>query len=183
MSAPTHAAFLRAVNLGATRRASGADLREAFESMGFTDVATFRNSGNVVFAGKGGAAKLTKAIEAGLSDALGFEVPTFLRTASQLEAIAAKRPFDGRTVAGSKGKLQVALLRDEPRAKEREAVLALASDDDELELDGTELYWLPTKGTAKSDLGMKAIDRTLGLNTVRTHGTLQALAAKLHTAA
>ena len=51
---PTHAAFLRAVNLGATRKASKADLIDCFEGLGFTDVGTFRTSGNVVFAGTGG---------------------------------------------------------------------------------------------------------------------------------
>lgn len=57
--APTHAAFLRAVNLGRTRKASGERLRTAFEVAGLDEVASFRNSGNVVFAGSGSAAELT----------------------------------------------------------------------------------------------------------------------------
>ena len=50
-----YAAFLRAINLGPRRRLSGADLRARFEGLGFTDVETFRTSGNVVF--EVGAAK------------------------------------------------------------------------------------------------------------------------------
>jgi hypothetical protein len=39
---PTHAAFLRAVNLGGHRRVASADLRATFEEIGFASIATFR---------------------------------------------------------------------------------------------------------------------------------------------
>ena len=111
---PTHAAFLRAVNLGATRKASKEQLTEAFEGLGFEDVATFRTSGNVVFTGKGAAGKLRSEIEKALKKALGFEVPVFLRTEAQLAAIAARKPFPPKALKASKGKLQVALLETKP---------------------------------------------------------------------
>ncbi len=176
--APTHAAFLRGVNLGPTRKASGEQLRTAFEGAGLDEVATFRNSGNVVFGGSGGAAALTERIEKALRAELGFEVPTFVRTATQLRAIAAREPFPAEAVAAAKGKPQVALLPRKPSAKAADAVLALASDHDLLALEGSELHWLPAKGTQKSALGMAGIDRALGPNTVRTMGTIQQLTAK-----
>lgn len=180
---PTHAAFLRAVNLGATRRASGEQLRAAFEAAGFGDVATFRNSGNVVFSGKGAAGKIQAAIEDALEAELGFEVPAFVRTRAQLEAISARSPFPPEALGRSQGKLQVALLNARPKAAERKRALELASDEDLLELDGTELYWLPSAGTQTSPLDMQAIDRALGLNTLRTHGTISRLTAKFFLAA
>ena len=45
-----YVAFLRGVNLGSRRRVKGEDLRLCFEGLGFEDVATFRTSGNVIFA-------------------------------------------------------------------------------------------------------------------------------------
>lgn len=176
---PTHAAFLRAVNLGATRKAGSAELRAVFETAGFGDVATFRTSGNVVFSvGSRGSAKLTEQIEAVLAEALGFEVPTFVRDAGQLRAVAEHRPFPADAVEASRGKLQVALLRSKPTAKDRDAVLALAAKDDKLALRGTELYWLPSGGTQQSSLDMKTIDRLLGPMTMRTHGTISQLRSK-----
>jgi len=175
---PTHAAFLRAVNLGATRKASSAQLRAAFESAGFEDVATFRNSGNVVFSASGAAAKITSAAERALEAELGFAVPAFVRTRKQLERIAAHEPFPRGAAERSRGKLQVALLAAKPKAAAARQVLELASDDDLLDLDGTELYWLPSGGTQQSNLGMKAIDGALGPNTLRTHGTISQLLAK-----
>ena len=178
MTGPTHAAFLRAVNLGATRKASKAALIECFEGIGYGEVSTFRTSGNVVFAAKGTAAKLKVEIEAGLEGSLGFEVPVFLRTRGELEAIAAKRPFPAKAVRESAGKLQVAFLERKPSAAAIASIEELASDDDRLTLDGAELYWLPRGGTQDSPLDMKAIDRTLGLNTLRTMGTVEQLFAK-----
>jgi uncharacterized protein (DUF1697 family) len=178
LDGPTHAAFLRAVNLGATRKASKADLVTCFESLGFGEVDTFRTSGNVVFAASGSVTKLQAEIERGLERKLGFEVPVFLRTSAQLKAIAGKRPFPPRALNASKGKLQVALLERRPSARAMKEIEALATEDDKLELDGTELYWLPRGGTQDSPLDMKAIDSTLGLNTLRTMGTVEQLHSK-----
>jgi uncharacterized protein (DUF1697 family) len=175
---PTHAAFLRAVNLGDTRKAPSERLRAVFESLGFDDVATFRTSGNVVFGASGSSAKLRSMIERALEDALGFEVPTFVRTENELRAIADHHPFPAKAVAASKGKLQVALLEKAPPAGARKRVIALGSDQDRLTLKGTELYWLPSGGTQQSPVDMKTIDKALGLNTLRTQGTIAQLTSK-----
>ena len=114
---PRYAAFLRGVNLGARRRAGSDDLRSCFEGIGLEGVATFRTSGNVVFeAGREARAKLTGRIEKALAEALGYDVTVFLRTAAELEAIAAREPFPAKLVDRSKGKLQVALLPKKPSA-------------------------------------------------------------------
>ena len=175
-----YAAFLRAVNLGSSRKAPNAKLVSAFERVGFEEVSTFRNSGNVAFTapGRAGKAKLVEAIEAGLREELGFEVPVFLRSEPELVAIARERPFPAQAIAGSKGKLQVALLLDAPPAAAKKRVMSLASEQDRLALKGAELYWLPSGGTQKSALDMKAIDRAIGLNTLRTQGTIEQMAAK-----
>ena len=176
---PGYAAFLRGVNLGAQRRAGAEKLRSVFEGMGFDDVATFRTSGNVVFAGgREPASKLTARIEKELAGALRFEVTIFLRTAREVRAIAAEQPFPSADVAASKGKLQVALLPAKPTTMKRNEALALATDDDRLALRGRELYWLPSGGTRDSALDMKTIERLVGSTTMRTKGTLEQLAAK-----
>jgi uncharacterized protein (DUF1697 family) len=174
-----YAAFLRAINLGQQRKAGGAELRATFERLGFEDVDTFRNSGNVVFdAGREAQAKLTKRIEAGLEKALGFEVVTFVRTASDVRAIADDQPFAPKLVKNSKGKVQVSMLTANPRQRVREQVLALATDADRLAFGDRELYWLPSGGTQQSALDQAAIAELLGPTTMRTKGTIEELAAK-----
>ena len=171
-------AFLRGMNLGG-RRIKNEELRAEFEALGFTDVASFRASGNLIFgAKKQGEAKLTKTIEAGLGEALGYEVPVFLRGIAEVAAIAAQEPFASKLVAASKGKLQVTMLSKKPTAAARKKVLALASDEDHLAIEGRELFWLPSGGTLESELDLKAIEKALGKGTQRTMGTIEQIASK-----
>jgi uncharacterized protein (DUF1697 family) len=175
---PTHAAFLRAVNLGERRKASAAQIKAAFEAAGFEDVASFRLSGNVVFSARGAAGKIKKASEAALETELGFEVPVFLRTAKQLGAIASANPFPPAAHKRAQGPLQVVLLERKPKPAAIETVLELAGGEDLLDADGTEIYWLPKHGTQGSRLNMAAIARALGSTTVRTQGTVSRLYEK-----
>lgn len=175
-----YAAFLRAINLGRNRRVSSAELRSCFEQAGLEQVASFRTSGNVVFeAGRASRAQLTNRVEAALEQALGYEVPIFLRSAAEVEAIAAERPFSAKLVAASQGKLQVALLPSKPTASKGKAALALQTDDDRLALGARELYWLPSAGTMDSSLDRTLLDELVGPSTLRTKGTIEQLAAKL----
>jgi uncharacterized protein (DUF1697 family) len=176
-----HVAFLRGMNLG-NRRIKNEELRAEFEQLGFAEVATFRASGNVIFAAggsKASAVALTERIETGLAEALGYEVVVFLRSATEVAAIAAHQPFDAKPVAASKGKLQVSLLAKKPTAAARKKVLALATAEDLLALEGRQLYWLPSGGLLDSELDLKAIDAALGKGTRRTMGTIEQIAAKL----
>jgi uncharacterized protein (DUF1697 family) len=174
-----YVAFLRGMNLG-NRRIKNDELRAEFERLEFADVGTFRASGNVIFSVSGGdgVAKLTKRIESGLAASLGYEVAVFLRTAGEVAAIAAREPFEAKLVNASKGKLQVQLLGRKPAAAAGKKVLALASEEDRLAIEGRELYWLPSGGISDSDLDLKAIDDALGKGTMRTKGTIDQIAAK-----
>jgi uncharacterized protein (DUF1697 family) len=175
-----YVAFLRGINLGPNRRIKNEQLRAEFERIGFEDVATFRASGNVVFGttGKRGEAALRKQVEAGLEEGFGFPVIVFLRRVEEVAAIAAHEPFEAKVLRASKGKLQVSLLMEKPSAAARKKALALATDDDLLAIEGRELYWLPSGGTLDSTLDLKAIEKVVGLDTRRTMGTIEQIAAK-----
>ncbi len=172
---PRYGAFLRGINLPG-RKATGDQLRAAFEALGFDGVTTFRASGNVIFDAGGRVAGAS--IERGLKESLGYEVATFVRTGSEIRAIAGRQPFEARRVKASKGKLHVALLPKKPSAQARKKMLALRSEDDLFAIDGRELYWLPSGGLMQSAVGMSGITDVLGSNTVRTMGTIEQIAAK-----
>lgn len=173
-----YVAFLRGMNLGG-RRIKNEELRAEFEALGFEDVATFRASGNVIFRSASGSERaLAKKIEAGLGDALGYEVPVFLRGCAEVAKLAAAEPFDAKLVEASKGKLQVTFLAKKPSAAARKKVLARSTDEDRLAIAGRELYWLPSGGISESELDLKAIEAALGSGTMRTMGTVAQIAAR-----
>ena len=176
---PFHVAFLRGMNLGG-RRITNADLTSEFDALGFDRVTTYRASGNVIFMASGQAeGELVAEIEEGLEESLGYAVPTFVRTEDEVRAIADFDPFDLDRVARSKGKLQVSILSSAPAKKQRDAVLAMATDEDPLVIAERELYWLPGGGLLESDLDLHAIDDLLGPSTRRTKGTIEGIAAKI----
>jgi uncharacterized protein (DUF1697 family) len=81
----TYIAFLRAVNVGG-RVVKMDRLRALFEALGLSDVRTHIQTGNVFFRAAGSdRAALARRIERHLERALGFEVPTMLRTVAEVE--------------------------------------------------------------------------------------------------
>jgi uncharacterized protein (DUF1697 family) len=175
---PSYAAFLRGMNVGG-HRLTNDELRGHLVSMGFAEVATFRASGNVVVAAEEQPPDgLAMRIEQGLATALGYAVPTFIRDMPQMQAIATLQPFGSDRIGVAGGKLQVMLLSSPPSPATRDAVLALASKDDRLAFGQRELYWLPRGGMLDSELDLKAIEKLLGVLTMRTKGTIEQIASK-----
>ncbi len=174
---PRFVAFLRGMNLG-RRRITNDELCACFTELGFDNASAFLASGNVVFdSADADAGVVTTRIETGLAQALDYEVPTFLRTGSEVRAIAESRPFTSKELE-SGGKPQVMLLPGEPEAQARATVLALDSPEDRLVSAGRELYWLPSAGILDSELDFKLIEKAVGPTTMRTKRTLERLAAK-----
>jgi uncharacterized protein (DUF1697 family) len=86
-------ALLRGVNVGG-HVVKMERLRELFTELGLDGVRTYIQSGNVFFdAADGDRVDLTRAIERHLQAALGYEVPTYLRTIPELERTLARSPF------------------------------------------------------------------------------------------
>jgi uncharacterized protein (DUF1697 family) len=173
------AAFLRGMNLG-RRRITNTDLRRHVEALGFVDVATFRASGNVILTAPGDNQldAVAQRLEAGLSEALAYDVPVFARSAEQLRAIAALQPFSADELVASKGKPQVMLLASAPSAAARRAALALAPEGDRFVFERDELHWLPAAGLSDSELDWTALSRAIGPATVRTKGTIELIGQK-----
>ncbi len=92
--------FLRAVNVGG-HTVKKETLQAAFSSLGFTDVATHRQSGNITFSADETNPDAVRAnVEAKLKPALGYDVSAFIRTFSQLKQLLDFVPFPAKAKAG-----------------------------------------------------------------------------------
>jgi uncharacterized protein (DUF1697 family) len=164
-----YTAFLRAINVGG-RRIKGPELCAPFTEMGFENAASFRASGNVVF---DAPRKPSEArIEAGLEQALRYEVAVFLRSPAEMEELAAGEPFE----PGAKFHVMF-LKRLPPAARQRDA-LALSTEDDKLAFGKRELFWRPRGRMMESEIDLDAVTKLIGLNTMRTNGTVAQIAGK-----
>ena len=150
-------AFLRGINIG-NRRVRMEALRTAFDELGLSDVATFIASGNVVFASQETREVLRPAIEAHLEKALGFPVPVYLRTPSELRRLAARRPFGDVPEKN----VQVAFLHAPLSAAAKRALAALPTADSPVAASGAHLLWHTPGGVSGSAVAWPAVETAIG---------------------
>jgi len=87
-------ALIRGINVGRARRVAMADLRALMEGLGYADVRTLLNSGNIVFkAQRPSVQKQARAIEAAIARAFGFSASVLVVTAADLAAIVKENPL------------------------------------------------------------------------------------------
>ena len=81
--------FLRAVNLG-KRRVEMARLKKAVEDLGYDDVWTYINSGNVLFSAPKRPSE--EELEAIITDAFGLDISVLVRSHDEMAKVVAKAP-------------------------------------------------------------------------------------------
>jgi uncharacterized protein (DUF1697 family) len=169
-------AFLRGINVGG-HQVKMDELRRLFESLGLEGVATFIASGNVIFESNQAAKRLETSIEKHLRKALGYDVPTFLRTDADVARISEHEPFPD--LGAAKGTSYVAFLDRRPAAGKRRAVEELSNDVDRLAVDDREIYWHIRGRLMESTVGTAGVEKALGSpTTLRNVKTVRRLAAK-----
>ncbi len=95
MKTSNYIAFLRGINIGG-HQVKMEQLRDLFRGLGFTSVRSYIQTGNVFFeTTENDRARLAHKIEQHLYAALGYEVPTFLRTIAEVEHAVQLNPFKG----------------------------------------------------------------------------------------
>ncbi len=162
MASPTtHVALLRGINLGARNKMSMADLRALFADLGFEEVTTYVQSGNVVFKTSLAESDVIQAVEGQITRRLRLSVTVLVRTKAQLARVLASNPY-----AGGKrepAKLHVTFLADRPsRARVRE-LEAQAFEPDEFHVVGREVYLHCPNGYGKSKLSNAFLEKQLGV--------------------
>ena len=171
---PVYVAMLRGINLGAKRRLAMADLRELLEGLGYDDVRTHLQSGNVVLRTSGSAVALKRKIEAALATHCGFDVEVVVRTKAQLDKVIAQNPF--KDEASDNARYLVVFLEKAPPAAWRRSIDAGDYEPDEVAVHGKEIYlWLP-KGVHDSKLAREATGKGVGVATARNWNVVTKLA-------
>jgi uncharacterized protein (DUF1697 family) len=173
-------AFLRAINVGGGRTIKMKSLRKVFESLGFSKVATFIASGNVMFeTGMKNTQTLEKKIEKKLREELGYEVASFIRTDIQLIKISHYKPFS-QSKSNAASEFNIIFLSDRPGKKLRQKVMELKTVTNEFHVHGREIYWLRRKEPGKSTFSTISFEKALGKRlTIRSAKTIKRMALKI----
>jgi uncharacterized protein (DUF1697 family) len=169
-------ALLRGINVGTAKRVAMADLRSLVEGLGFSDVATLLNSGNVVFhAPAGSMASPAAAIERALAERLGVSSAVIAITAPTLDAMLKENPL--AKPSRDPSRLLVAAIRDKAARARLEPLLEQKWGDEELVCGKHAAYiWCP-QGISAGKL-FTAMNKALGDGvTMRNLTTIQKLQA------
>lgn len=169
-------AFHRAINVSGTKLIKMVHLKTLFEDMGFKNVATYIQSGNVYFeTSKATNEALSEKIEKHLQKELGFEVETMVRAVDELAAIDKNDPYkkiedDGNAV------VYIGFMSEVPAKEKQELLLTFNSTIDECTIKGTEIYILRYRDRGKAKFENKLIETKLKVVcTMRNRKTLHKL--------
>jgi len=91
----TYLSLLRGINVGGNNKVSMAELKTVFEGLGYSDVRTYINSGNVIFkSAETDEKKMVERIEKGILDHFGLNIPVVVRSKEEIDRVTAKIPAD-----------------------------------------------------------------------------------------
>lgn len=80
--------LLRGINAGRERRVDMKKLKAIFESLGYVNISTYINSGNVIFESKDNQKDILKKIKAGFKKEFAFEIPSLVKTEKEMKKIS-----------------------------------------------------------------------------------------------
>jgi uncharacterized protein (DUF1697 family) len=157
-----YAVLLRAVNVGGNNKVPMARLRELADELGYTDIATYLQSGNLVVSA---ATKKASDVEAAVADSirhdLGVDVAVMVRSRKDLAAVIAGNPFGD--FADDPKRLLVNFLASQPAADKLAALDRDEFDPERFEFGDRCIYqWFP-EGVGRSKMATAPWDRRLGV--------------------
>jgi uncharacterized protein (DUF1697 family) len=170
-----HIALLRAVNVGGTGKIKMADLRDMAQAMGFTQVSTVLQSGNLVFDALS-AKDLEDRLEAELDKRFGLKSAVIVRSGAAWAKIVAANPFLDEAKDDPSHTLAMP-LKTEPSADGESALRAAIKGRETVTVVGQTAYFVYPDGIGESKLTAAIIERHLGAKgTARNWNTVLKLA-------
>lgn len=170
-----YAAFLRGINVGGNKLISMAELRQATEELGYTDVASYLNSGNLVLVTPEPRSAVERALTTMITRRFGLSVDVAARSRIQLEQVLRDNPFP----EGNPSQVTIAFLVGKPPPGAPDRIAAVAADHEPFVVAGREVYVHYTRGLGTSKLA-EQFSRVVGVSaTVRNLRTVGKVAELL----
>ena len=169
-------ALLRGVNLAGKKRVPMAELRKLVAALGFTDVRTLLNSGNVVFTARSSAVRgAASRIEKAIADSMGVSSKVTVLTAAELATILDENPHT--RVCDNPSRLLIGVFAEPAARGQAEALLARSWAPEVLAVGTRAAYMWCANGIGAGEVAF-AVDRALKTGvTARNLATMTKLRA------
>ena len=175
---PRYVAFLRAINLGATRKFPKDAIRACVEETGATEVATHINTGNVLLtSGRRSAGAVEKDLEQAFAADRDFEVPTIAYGWADFAALAAETD---EWAPGEGVRHYVTLLKQPPADRDALSTLDFSGESARLSeaVDARAVHVFIEGDYHTAKLSNATLERRLGIATTRDAKVIRALGTK-----
>lgn len=174
-------AFLRGINVGGHHKVPMAELRTEMEKLGFENVITILNSGNIIFDGPSDTPEnIEKILSAHLQKVFGFAIPTMVRTADMILALLQADPFSNEQVTKDI-RLYISFLRSD---KEAGLSIPWSSEDGSyriLDKRDKMIISVLDVSVTKTPKAMEALEKNYGKDiTTRNWNTIKRIEKKLN---
>jgi uncharacterized protein (DUF1697 family) len=178
---PTYVALLRGINVTGTKPLSMEALRASFAALGYKDVRTYVQSGNVIFTatGKPDSESLARRVKGRILKDFGYDVPVTVLTAAEIATTFKGNPFL-RKKDKEKGvdlaRLHVTFLADRPKAPALASLEAILTGKDRYCVVDRRVYLHTPDGYGRTKLNNNVLEKKLGtVATTRNWNTITQL--------
>ncbi|HBB91324.1 MAG: hypothetical protein A2X22_02640 [Bacteroidetes bacterium GWF2_49_14] len=132
--------LLRGINVSGQKRVPMSELKQLFEDLGFENVTTYINSGNVIFSGPvSDLTAVSQTIEQRILTVFGFAVPVITRTAGEMAAALRNNPFYNQKGI-EPDKLHITFLANSASPEGTDRLMEHTYPPDRFIVNGREVY-------------------------------------------
>ncbi|MFK7970524.1 MAG: DUF1697 domain-containing protein [Bacteroidia bacterium] len=179
-SVNTFVAFLRGINVGGHHKVPMADLRKEMESLGFQQVTTILNTGNIIFdAADANEKQLEQKLANHLAGVFGFPIPVMIRSAQAVHDLWESEPFKDIEVT-KEIRLYASLLAESPQV---DISIPWSNENQSykiLDIKANIILSVLDLAVTKTPKGMEALEKLFGKNiTTRNWNTIKRVIGKL----
>jgi uncharacterized protein (DUF1697 family) len=157
-------ALLRGINVAGKNKIKMADLKKLFESIGFNNVTTYIQSGNVIFESSMNEKELPSTISKAIADSFTLIVPVQVRKSELLGSIVENCPFPQHDLVEEGTRVLVTFLEQVPSQEKWEELEQFIKTPERLILKGQELYLHCPNGYGKTKLNNNFIEKKLAVS-------------------
>ena len=157
---PPYITLLRGINVSGQKKIRMADLKSLYESLGFENVQTYVQSGNVVFDSKEqDVIGLRETIEAQIESTFGFSVPVLIRTGDDVRRVIENHPFADKEAI----RVLVTFLYKQPEKSKLVALSQYEDKVDQFAIGEQEIFLFCPGGYGKTKLSNTFLEKKLGV--------------------
>jgi uncharacterized protein (DUF1697 family) len=153
-------ALLRSINLGSHKRVAMDDLCEVFTKLGFSDVRSLLQTGNVMFRSQSRPTQLERRLEREVDKRLALQTEFFVRNADEWTSVVSHNPFRDEA-RRDPAHLVVVFLKDAPDANRVNALQAAITGRERVGAHGKQAYIVYPDGIGRSRVTSSLIERKL----------------------